>query len=186
MIKERRYLRVAALGAKWRYHIKYYSAIHKIQDEKSRGFWPRRCIRACIWYTSISRPSSYFTRDIGFFQPFFPASRSFIIPPRRRHLRHGRALYTKQSNLESVATRRRRSLHATARWQFIYPGHLCNNLLTRYVFLARGTTFSRLCTPGLVTARESHCCATVRKNTMRIHTLEDTIESSKIFGDYFL
>lgn len=32
-------------------------------------------------------------------------------------------------------------LRATVRWQFIYPEHLYNNLLTRYVFLARETTF---------------------------------------------
>jgi len=64
--------------------------------------------------------------------------------PRHRH--HPRtALYTKQSNLEPVA-RTTAPTRDCVRWQFIYPSYLCNNLLTRYIFFARETTFPQLCT----------------------------------------
>lgn len=112
------------------------------------------CIRGCIWCTSISRRSPYFIQDIGFFRANPSLSFALALSPLLylyaayfpRHRRHPRTtLYTKQSNLEPVA-RTTASTRGCVRWQFIYPGYLCNNLLTRYIFFARETTFSRLCT----------------------------------------
>lgn len=65
---------------------------------------------------------------------YYPSTSSPLSPPRA-------TLYTKQSNLEPVARTTVPTIRATVRWQFIYPEHLYNNLLTRYVFLARETTF---------------------------------------------
>lgn len=90
-----------------------------------------------------------------------------------RHRRHPRGtLYTKQSNLEPVARTTAAPTRDCIRWQFIYPGYLCNNLLTRYIFFARARRrFHGFVSPRLVTARESHCCATVRKIApVRIHS----------------
>lgn len=86
-------------------------------------------------YIDIQREFS-FHRDIGFFpgHPTFPPPLSSLLSFYTDFL-SPTVLYPKQSNLEPVAAAPTCDCQVT-----IYiPAHLYNNLLTRYVFLARET-----------------------------------------------
>jgi len=114
--------RSIANGARRRSTLGMSVLLHKIQEpEAGIALSPASAaVHAGVYmiYIDIAPKFSFQPRISDFSNPPSPpspaalAARSFIIPVRRRHLRA--ALYTKQSNLEAVATRRR-SLRATAR-----------------------------------------------------------------------
>lgn len=88
-------------------------------------------------YIYIQRESSHFTEisDFSPRPPYFPSTAFFFIILLYRLPLSSTVLYPKQSNLEPVAAAPTCDCQVT-----IYiPAHLYNNLLTRYVFLARET-----------------------------------------------
>lgn len=105
---------------------------------KTRDFLPQGCVRYDVYrYIYIQRESSHFTEisDFSPRPPYFPSTAFFFIILLYRLPLSSTVLYPKQSNLEPVAAAPTCDCQVT-----IYiPAHLYNNLLTRYVFLARET-----------------------------------------------
>lgn len=138
-------------------------------------FQTRMCTRACIWYTSISRRSSHFIRDIGFFRanPSLPlaCALSFIIPL-RRVLSSFAAVTPARDPLYQTKQSRTRSEDDSP-----YVRLLGDNLYTQSTYIitySLDTSFSHArrrfsrflyTSLRLVTARESHCCATFGNST---------------------
>lgn len=135
-------------------------------------------IRACIWYTSISRRSSHFIRDIGFFRAksfLLLACARFFIILLRRLLSSSAAVTPVRDPLYQTKQSRTRSEDDGP-----YVRLLGDNLYTQSTYIITYSLdtsfsharrrFSRLCKSlRLVTARESHCCVTFRNST-RVHS----------------